>query len=90
MQPTDKNNSINPEIPQSTSTAQSANSARKVHYMAVFKNPILLIAIGIFIVLYIIGALQSNEDLKVYLSIPLLAFTPIIAGILIIKEAKKK
>ncbi len=90
MQPTDQNNSIKPETPPATSTTQSTNSPRKVHYMAVFKSPILLIAIGIFAVLFVIGALQQNEDLKVFLSIPLLAFTPIIVGVLIIKEAKKK
>ena len=90
MQPNDQNNSIKPETPPATSTTQSTNSPRQVHYMSVFKSPILLIAIGIFAVLFVIGALQQNEDLKVFLSIPLLAITPIIIGILIIKEFKKK
>lgn len=89
MEPTPQNHPNEPEI-HASSAPQQAGSPRKVNYMAVFKNPVLLISIGVFVVLYIIGALQANEDLKVYLSIPLLAFTPVIVGILIIKEAKKK
>lgn len=63
---------------------------KQTNYTGVLKNPVLIISVVVFLALYVFGMLQSDEDIKAYLSVPLFALTPIIVGILIIREATKK
>lgn len=73
----------------STTNAQPSqtdvNPKNLVDPFSLFKKPVFVVPLIISVIIFIVGQLQPNENIKTMCLVPMVVIMPIIAGVLIIR-----